>query len=331
MERADGARRFAALNAVDRRSDPDIIRAMSEPPPPSARAAAVDSGKSAADENFPVGSVLIAPHLRPAIACFYRFARTADDIADSGSLTPSEKIERLDAMGRALTGSTESTAAESWIARALALGPMLTAHRVPAQHALDLLTAFKQDAVKLRYDTWDELHDYCMHSAAPVGRFLLDLHSEDRSAWAASDALCNALQVLNHLQDCVDDHRTLDRVYLPLAWLAETGARIEDLTTGRASSGMRATLDRCLDATDRWIALADTLAPQLRSRRLGMESAIIVDLAKRLSARLRGGDPLAARVALTKLDFAKSTLAGVWFGFTRPRPHAAAQPHSVEP
>jgi squalene synthase HpnC len=304
---------------------------MSETPPPSAQTAAVDSGKSAADENFPVGSVLIAPHLRPAIACFYRFARTADDIADSAALTPQEKIARLDAMAAALTDPKSSSESVSWIERARALAPMLLAHRVPLQHALDLLAAFKQDAVKSRYETWEELHAYCMLSAAPVGRFLLDLHGEDRLAWPASDALCNTLQVLNHLQDCVADFRTLDRVYLPRAWLAAGGADVDALTNPPAGPGVRAALDRCLDATDRWIALAETLPPQLRSRRLAMESTVIVHLAKRLSMRLRRGDPIARRVALSKPDFAKAALAALWFGLTRTRAHAAPLPRSVEP
>ena len=84
-----------------------------------------------------------------------------------------------------------------------------------AEHAAALLVAFRLDASKTRYADWDELMGYCRYSAAPVGRFLLDLFGEDRALWPRSDALCAALQVLNHVQDCGRDSRALDRLYLP--------------------------------------------------------------------------------------------------------------------
>jgi squalene synthase HpnC len=297
------------------------------PPAPSSDAAeaAVDSGKGAADENFPVGSFLIAPRLRPAIACFYRFARTADDIADSDRLTPAEKIARLDAMRRALETSESDAASPSWIIRAIALRAVMAEHGVATKHGTDLLSAFRQDAVKSRYETWTELHDYCMRSAAPVGRFLLDLHGESPTAWPASDALCNALQVLNHLQDCAKDYAALDRAYLPLDWMRAEGLDVEALLASHAAPGLRTVIDLCLDATERWIAQARRLPPQLKSRRLAMESTIIVNLAERLAARLRRGDPLATRVALTKADFARAGLGGLWAGIFHRGPQATAR------
>ena len=88
------------------------------------------------------------------------------------------------------------------------------------RHAQDLLAAFKLDVTKLRYRDWDDLIGYCSLSAMPVGRFVLDVHGESRSTWPANDALCAALQIINHLQDCKDDYRDLDRVYIPLDLLA---------------------------------------------------------------------------------------------------------------
>ena len=88
------------------------------------------------------------------------------------------------------------------------------------QHARDLLTAFRMDVIKRRYRDWDDLMNYCRYSAMPVGRFVLDVHGEPRSTWPANDALCAALQIINHLQDCGKDYRDLDRVYLPLDLLA---------------------------------------------------------------------------------------------------------------
>ncbi len=97
------------------------------------------------------------------------------------------------------------------------------------RHAQDLLHAFRQDVTKLRYANWDELIDYCSRSAMPVGRFVLDVHGESRDTWPASDALCAALQIINHLQDCAADYRTLDRVYIPLDALAARGIGVEAL------------------------------------------------------------------------------------------------------
>ena len=113
----------------------------------------------------------------------------------------------------------------------------LAATGVASRHCLDLIAAFKQDATKGRYDDWDDLMGYCILSAAPVGRYLLDLHGGSRDGYGSSDALCMALQVINHLQDCQDDYRQLDRVYLPGDWMAEAGAEATDLDRDHADLG----------------------------------------------------------------------------------------------
>jgi squalene synthase HpnC len=273
-------------------------------------AAAVEtpSGKSTASENFPVGSFLLPARLRPHVATFYAFARAIDDIADNPALAPADKIARLDGFAAALTGAAPGPGYE----KAERLRASLAATGVTAQHGLDLIAAFKLDAVKLRYADWRELIEgYCMLSAAPVGRTLLDLHGEDRAGFRASDALCNALQVLNHLQDCQDDYRQLDRVYLPQDWLAAAGTGVEALDAPASSPGIRRVIDQCLDGTDDLIAVARLLPGQLRSRRLAMESAVIVRIAERLSRMLRRRDPLAGRVKLSGLQFAGCALTGI--------------------
>jgi phytoene/squalene synthetase len=174
-----------------------------------------------------------------------------------------------------------------------------------------VLHAFRQDAVKRRYGDWDDLMEYCRYSAAPVGRQLLDLHGESRAAWPASDALCAALQVLNHLQDCAADYRALDRVYLPLADLDAAGSGVEALSAPAASPGLRRVLDILLDRTDSLIATARGLPPGVAARGLRWESAVIVALAARLARRLRRGDPLAGRAKLARSDFAAAFLSGV--------------------
>src|SRR5215475_1796853 len=183
------------------------------------------SGKWREAENFPVGSLLIRRDLRPHVHAFYRFARNADDIADNPALNADEKIRRLDRMAAILDGASEDDSPA-----ALAMRKSLVETRMTAQHCHDVLHAFRLDATKLRYRDWDDLMGYCRYSASPVGRQLLDLHGESRTTWPASDALCSALQVLNHLQDCADDYRRLDRVYLPLDDLAAEGTAVEVLT-----------------------------------------------------------------------------------------------------
>ena len=173
-------------------------------------AAALASGKGSSDENFPVASALIAPRHRPVVMAFYRFVRAADDVADSATAEPAVKLALLEDLRAGLTGESDKSA------EGLALRRALAEHALSDQHALDLLEAFRRDVTKLRYADWDDLMDYCRYSASPVGRFVLDVHGEDPALWPMNDALCNALQVINHLQDCGKDRREIDRVYIPL-------------------------------------------------------------------------------------------------------------------
>jgi squalene synthase HpnC len=266
------------------------------------------SGKGAADENFPVGSWLLPAALRPHVAVYYAFARAIDDIADNPALAPGDKIERLSAFEAALL---DPDADRPGLEKASRLRASLATTGVPAARGTDLIAAFKQDAVKGRYADWGELIGYCRLSANPVGRYLLDLHGEDPAGYGASDALCTVLQILNHLQDCQGDYHELDRVYLPGDWLAAEGLDVTVLDQSVSPPGLRRVLDRCLDGVDGLMTEAETLPGRLHSARLAMESAVIVQLATRLTARLRKGDPLAGRVALGKPDFMLCGVKGV--------------------
>jgi len=262
---------------------------------PLARDAAAH--RDAASENFPVGSRLLPARTRRHVLAFYRFARAADDIADAADLATLQKLAALDGVLAALDGGAPRNGAEH---AAAAHRASLAETGVSDGHARDLLAAFRRDAENPRCADWADLMGYCRLSAASVGRFMIDLHGEDRAAYPASDALCAALQVLNHLQDCGDDLRTLDRVYLPLDWMAAEGATIDDLRSPALTPGLRRVIDRCLDATDTLIAEGGALPAQLGRSRLRWEAAVIVAVAERLSQRLRRGDPLACRVALGK-------------------------------
>jgi len=264
------------------------------------------SGKNRGDENFPVGSALISARVRPHVHVFYAFARNADDIADSPVLPAEDKIRRLDVMESVLLGDRAEGSPS-----AARLRTDLAATGMTPRHSLDLLVAFRRDATKQRYDSWDELLDYCRYSAMPVGRHVLDLHGEGRQAWDASDALCASLQVLNHLQDCARDLAELDRCYLPLDLMARHGADVEDLRAPAAGAGLRGVFDELLDECEALIRSATFLPRRTLDRRLRLETAVIVGLARRLAARLRASDPVAGRVKLSKGDAVAGVLSAL--------------------
>lgn len=265
------------------------------------------SGKDRKDENFPVGSVLIAANLRPHVHAFYVFARNADDIADSSTLDSADKVARLDVMEAVLLGQRDAASPS-----AVKLRQSLAATGVTPRHAQDLLIAFRRDAVQPRTPNLADLLHYCRHSAAPVGRHVLALHGESEATWPASDALCAALQINNHLQDCARDLESMDRCYLPDDMLAKYGSDISDLRRHLATPALRAVLDALLDECDRLTRQGAKLPGLVRSRRLRAETAVIVKLAQRLSARLRRADPLAGRVKLSRSDAVLSVLGSLW-------------------
>jgi squalene synthase HpnC len=289
-----------------------MIAMLAEPEAHGRQSVETPSGKGRGGENFPVGSWLIRRDLQPHVHAFYRFARNADDVADNPALPAADKVRRLDRMAAVLDGAVGDDAPA-----AAAMRASLAETRMPAQHCHDVLRAFRQDAEKRRYRDWAELMDYCRYSASPVGRQLLDLHGESRDTWPASDALCSALQVLNHLQDCAADYRRLDRVYLPLTDLAAAGIGVEALADRTSSPGLRRVLDTLLDRTAALVGTARGLPPRVAAPGLRCECAVIVALAGRLLRRLRRGDPLAARVGLAKSDFLGAFVTGAAKGLHR--------------
>lgn len=265
------------------------------------------SGKGTADENFPVGSILIRRDLRPHVMCYYNFAREVDDIADSTLIGSEEKIRRLTQFEHALEYGTEEPGLES----AALLHKSMRASNVPFHHGLDLITAFKQDAVKTRYEEWDDLIDYCQRSAAPVGRYLLDLHGESKTLYPASDALCHALQIINHIQDAADDRRDMDRVYIPVNWLEAEGLTVRALDAPQTSPALRRVFNKMLDGTSMQLEQASRLAASMSSRSLSAETRIIQKLAQTLINNLYRKDPIATRVELSKLTMLFVSIQGL--------------------
>ncbi len=248
------------------------------------------SGKGHRDENFPVASFLLKPEHRAPVMAFYRFARASDDISDHEELPAATKLDLLGKMRDGLDGKPGGAS------EAAALRTVMAERGIDSVHAHDLLTAFERDVTITRYDDWAGLIDYCRYSAMPVGRYVLDVHGEDRATWPASDALCAALQVINHLQDCGKDYRTLDRVYIPAETFSETGARIEDLAADRATPALRAAIVSLVAKTRLLLDQSAGFAAMIADRRLAAEVAIIQRLAVSLCGRLETRDPLSERV-----------------------------------
>lgn len=260
--------------------------------------------QAARDENFPVVVRLTPRRLAAPIRAFYAFARGADDVADDPALSSEAKLDRLDAYGAGLYGSGGHAAGRR-LAAALAGHPQRD--RAIAA-AATLLDAFRQDARGADYPDWAALSSYCERSADPVGRFLLAVHDEGRDAEAASDALCTALQVLNHMQDLRADRDRMGRVYMPRAWLADDAL----LSRPDAAPPVRAALDRALDECDRLLTDAAPLPRLIRSPSLRAQAAATLHLARRLARRLRTGDPLAARIKPSRGDVAAGAARGLW-------------------
>jgi hydroxysqualene synthase len=263
------------------------------------------SGKTHRDENFPVASWIIHPRHRAPILAFYNFVRTADDIADHAELPAEEKLRYLDLLEAELLGRGDTQA------EAVRLRNALAERGMPPRHALDLLTAFRMDVTKLRYENWDEVVHYCRYSAMPVGRFVLDVHGESTATWPASDALCAGLQVNNHLQDCGKDFRNLNRVYLPRDALAASGASVEELGAQKSSPQMLQCLHALAVKTEALLNEGRALAPQVRDFRLGLEVSVIQAFADKIVAMLKVRDPLSERVHLSPLELLAYSFGGM--------------------
>jgi squalene synthase HpnC len=267
--------------------------------------------KDAKYENFPVGSWLLSGNLRPHVKCFYDFARHADDIADNPELSPGEKIKRLNRFEEALLGNGNG---EFAVQKAKDMYESLKKSGVSPQHCVDLLCAFKQDAVKSRYNDWADLIAYCSLSAAPVGRFMIDLHGEPNKNYEGSDSLCSALQLINHLQDCGDDYRTLGRVYLPMELVSEANLDLIDLSCNKTSPALRRVIDWTLGGINSQLKDAEMLLTSLHSMRLSLEASIIYQIAKKLGQKLGENDPLSKRIELSKIDIASCSVKGFTTG-----------------
>ena len=256
-------------------------------------------------ENFPVASVLLPAHMRPHIAAIYAFARLADDMADEGERPAGARLADLDDWARRLDAATGdaplSRDAHSDVF--IALRESIRERRLPPVLFHDLLSAFRQDVTKTRYETWEDVLDYCRRSANPVGRLVLRVAGrEDPRLDAASDAVCTALQLTNFWQDFDIDWRR-GRLYVPASVWRPAGAREEDLDARRMTPAWRAALTDVATRTRALFAAGRPVCDGVRGR-LRYELRATWLGGTRILDKLEGADfdVFARRPALTKTD-----------------------------
>jgi len=250
-------------------------------------------------ENFPVASLLAPSRLRPAIRAIYRFARTADDIADEGDAAPAERVQRLGLLSAELDAIVAGSP-NTWPDLAAAIGR----HELPIQHFHDLLSAFTQDVTTSRYATYEDLRDYCRRSADPIGRLLLHLYrTSDTQSTAWSDAICTGLQLTNFCQDVAVDWRK-GRVYLPREDLERFAVSESQIAAGRADAAWSALMRFEVDRARRSLHFGAPLTQRLRGR-IGLELRLVVHGGLRILERIDDckGDVFGLRPQLDKRDW----------------------------
>lgn len=253
-------------------------------------------------ENFPVASFLVPAHLRRPIEAIYRFARSADDIADEGDATADERLAGLAAYQQELDRIAAGMPAQSPLF--IALAEEIRKHGLPLQLFRDLLDAFAQDVVKKRYTDYPELLDYCRRSADPVGRLVLHLCGRTGAAQLEqSDCICSALQLINFLQDVAVDWQK-ERIYIPLADLPRFRISEGDIAAGRWSANWAALMDFENDRARELLLRGAPLVHALPGR-IGWEIRLTVQGGLRILERLRQvrGNVFERRPKLGRMDW----------------------------
>ncbi|MFA5664009.1 squalene synthase HpnC [Castellaniella sp.] len=279
-------------------------------------------------ENFPVASILLPAHLRPAVRRLYAFARGADDLADEGDAAPAERMQALDRWRAALHAlctrqplpASLSPDEHTLFAQ---LNETIHAHQLPIQPLFDLLSAFRQDVRQASYPDDAALVDYCRRSANPVGRLMLHLYGAlDPLDVQQSDAICSGLQRANFCQDVALDHAK-GRCYIPEDCLRRHGATLDELAAlcqappARVPAHWQAVLhEQCGQA--RLALLAGSPLAWRLPGRIGLELRLVVHGGLRILDRLAAGgyNPFASRPILTRRDM----ILLCWRAFCQPRP-----------
>jgi hydroxysqualene synthase len=254
-------------------------------------------------ENFPVGSVLIPKRLRKHFYSIYAFARIADDFADEAygeGVTQHERLELIDQWQRMLMQASEGRAEHPVF---VALAQTQAEFDLPLALFEDLLSAFAQDVTLRRYESFEQLLDYCRRSANPIGRLVLLLFGiRDLQLHKWSDEICTALQLANHWQDIAID-LDKDRVYVPNEDLRRFDLTFDDLARRRVSDSIRSLLEFEIERTREMFERGKPLCTAV-SGRLGLELRAVWSGGMRILERieLNDYDVFSRRPVITATD-----------------------------
>ena len=269
------------------------------------------SGKSYSDENFPVASFLMTKKIRSIVRVFYFFARMADDIADHQKLSSNQKKKILLFFDNAISKSkkTNNKVLDKMIAKFKELPS-------GKKYSRNLLKAFMMDASNKKYKNWNDLLYYCKFSANPVGRFVIDAVNERKNIekiYEASDSLCTALQIINHIQDCKKDFKELNRVYIPESFFKKYSLDKKILRKSKSIENFERLKIEIVDNV--LISLRKTKLGlrEIQSWRLRKETLIILNIAKRLCNLLKINDPLEKQIKLSRIDFIFCFFKGIMY------------------
>ena len=253
-------------------------------------------------ENFPVASLLLPPGLREPVSVVYRFARTADDFADEGDDPPEVRLGRLNNFTTRLLKIRDGDVPDDPLFRDVAR--IVREHSLPLTLFEDLLSAFRQDVEKTRYENYAEVLDYCRRSANPIGRLLLHLFKQTtESNLERSDAICTALQIINFWQDVKIDHAK-NRVYLPQDEMRRFGVTPDHLRQGRCDAAWVALMKFQVERAEALMRSGEGLGHDLPGR-IGLEIRVTVQGGIRILEKLAqaGYDMFRRRPVLKWFDW----------------------------
>jgi len=272
------------------------------------------SGKTHTDENFPVSSFIVKKTIKKHVRNFYFYARTADDIADNKELDPKKKMEILSELDLIISKrkSSDVTITNDLITS-------LNELKIDDKNPRNILKAFKLDTHKKRYKEWDDLINYCKYSANPVGRFVIDVNyfvenktqSNINNVYRASDNLCTALQIINHLQDCKKDFLELDRIYIPQQMFKKFNLTEAEIRNEKSSHNFNLLKIEIVNKIEHMLDKSKNSLKLIKLKRLRKEIFIIFYIAKKLCYLLKKNDPLKKNVKLTRIDLIFCFLKGI--------------------
>ena len=252
-------------------------------------------------ENFPVASFILPSKIRTAVAVIYVFARRADDIADEGIANENKRIQQLTQLESELQQTIDGNLPDDYLF--LALSDVIKTFNLPTHLFFDLISAFKQDVTKKRYQNFGELMDYCRRSANPVGRLMLYLFNQaDEKNLALSDGICSALQLINFYQDLSQDYDEMQRIYIPEEDMQKFSVTEQHIATANSDTKMHQLMHYEYERAEKLIRAGGWLGKRLDGR-AGFEIRLIIAAGSRVLHKLKQQDNVFSRPRLRVSDY----------------------------